>query len=390
MNSEKIDDVFIRYASDVLGDTEVGLTGGEIVQYCNGYAIDFNVNIPITTSNFGLFGSRVPNKRTALYRNLVEFNGFQQFIIIKDLCELTKFAENKNVQDLKKKLYERFSMFAQKNDYVLIKKDQGIGNLIDDENATLSRVMTILLNIYCNEDEIYIEDNDTRFKDINNYEKYLKRLNEQGYFSKFKANIIGAFKIELSEKAFSYFQNDTVAHTENSLPSVFISYNWKNEKFVDKIEESVKDYCYVKRDQNEIGTWNSISEFMKTIREEDFAVIIISDAYLKSTACLYEVIQLMKDDNWNQKTMYIVMDDAMCIYDLIDRTTYITYWNDCYNRLSDILSRLPASSTYKQAEELKRAGIIRDSIGEFLIKVADKNNPSVNDAIDKIIERIKI
>ena len=70
MYSDKIDDVFLRHAADILADTNTGLTGSEIVKFCNSYAIDFNVNIPITSSNFGSFGSVVPNKRTALYKNL--------------------------------------------------------------------------------------------------------------------------------------------------------------------------------------------------------------------------------------------------------------------------------------------------------------------------------
>jgi hypothetical protein len=112
MAVEKIDDTFISYASDILADTDQGLTGSQIVKHCNSYAVDFGVNIPITSSDFGKFGSIVPNKRTALFKNLREFNGQQQFLIVKDLCELPQFEDNINVQELKKRLIERFSIFA--------------------------------------------------------------------------------------------------------------------------------------------------------------------------------------------------------------------------------------------------------------------------------------
>lgn len=108
----KIDDTFISYASETLADTYQGLTGSQIVKHCNLYAVDFGVDIPITSSDFGSFGSKVPNKRTALYKNLREFNGSQQFVIIKDLCELPQFENNDNVQELKKRLFERFSRFS--------------------------------------------------------------------------------------------------------------------------------------------------------------------------------------------------------------------------------------------------------------------------------------
>ena len=84
MDTKKLPDVFVSYAADTLAETNSGLTGTQIVKYCNSYAVDFGVDIPITSSNFGSFGSLVPNKRTALYRNLSAFNGKQQFVIIKE------------------------------------------------------------------------------------------------------------------------------------------------------------------------------------------------------------------------------------------------------------------------------------------------------------------
>ena len=109
MNTKKLPDVFVSYAADTLAETNSGLTGAQIVKYCNSYAVDFGVDIPITSSNFGSFGSLVPNKRTALYRNLSVFNGQQQFVIIKELCELPLFENNSAVAELKKRLFERHS-----------------------------------------------------------------------------------------------------------------------------------------------------------------------------------------------------------------------------------------------------------------------------------------
>lgn len=108
----KLDDAFLSYASDILADTNYGMSGAQIVKYSNSYAIDFGVNIPITSSDFGKFGSIVPNKRTALYKNLQAFNAVQQFAIIKDLCDIPLFAENDKVIDLKIKLYTRYGNLA--------------------------------------------------------------------------------------------------------------------------------------------------------------------------------------------------------------------------------------------------------------------------------------
>lgn len=97
--------LFINHASNVLGETHEGLSGAKIVEYCSAYAIDFDVDIPHPTYPFS---TDLPNKRTALRENLSAFSPEQQYIIIKNLCDLPQFSENKSVKDLKIKLITRY------------------------------------------------------------------------------------------------------------------------------------------------------------------------------------------------------------------------------------------------------------------------------------------
>lgn len=119
MDEKKMDNAFIQHVSNVLGDTYAGLSGPDIIKYCAEYAVKFNVSIPITSSDFGRFGSIVQNKRTALYKNLLAFNGEQQFYIIKELCEIPHFEGKKSAYELKKMLFEKYYMFS--NDFFAIK-----------------------------------------------------------------------------------------------------------------------------------------------------------------------------------------------------------------------------------------------------------------------------
>ena len=387
MYSDKIDDVFLRHAADILADTNTGLTGSEIVKFCNSYAIDFNVNIPITSSNFGSFGSVVPNKRTALYKNLVAFNACQQFKIIKELSELDKFANNEDVKKLKVQLYERFGRFDTTS---TPSKESTTPQTAD----VIAEVLKVLLDMYNNDDEMYLVDGDARLSHIKNYEKVLNRMKAQGYFTKLSSDVLGGYEVELSEKCFTYSQNkDVVADREvdepkKDLPSVFVSYNHGSSDFVDKIEKSLAGICNIKRDKNEIGDWESISDFMKTIRKEDFAVLVISDSYLKSTACLFEVIQLMKDENWDKHTMYVIMDDAKTLYNLGGQLDYIQYWENHYKDIYKKIEQLPLESTHKQIEQLSKITTIKNEIGEFLNKVSDASNPSTDEVISRIKHRI--
>lgn len=387
MYSDKIDDVFLRHAADILADTNTGLTGSEIVKFCNSYAIDFNVNIPITSSNFGSFGSIVPNKRTALYKNLVAFNACQQFKIIKELSELDMFANNEDVKKLKVQLYERFGRFD-------ISATPSKESTTPQTADVIAEVLKVLLDMYNNDDEMYLVDGDARLSHIKNYEKVLNRMKAQGYFTKLSSDVLGGYEVELSEKCFTYSQNkdvivdSVVDQPKKDLPSVFVSYNHGSSDFVDKIEKSLAGICNIKRDKNEIGDWESISDFMKTIRKEDFAVLVISDSYLKSTACLFEVIQLMKDENWDKHTMYVIMDDAKTLYNLGGQLDYIQYWENHYKDIYKKIEQLPLESAHKQIEQLNKITTIKKEIGEFLNKVSDANNPSTDEVISKIKHRI--
>lgn len=129
--NKKMDNTFLTHASEVLGDTNTGLSGANIVKHCNAYAIDFNVIIPVSSSDFGKFGNVVPNKRTALLKNLQAFNEKQQFRIIKELTELDFFNENENVKKLKVQLYTRYGYLAEgdiSNTELIVKTKHWLSN----------------------------------------------------------------------------------------------------------------------------------------------------------------------------------------------------------------------------------------------------------------------
>jgi hypothetical protein len=100
---------FINHAADILGETSSGLSGSKIATHCSAYAIEFNVDIPYPNYPFP---KELPNKRTALRNNLKAFSAEQQFKIIKELCELDQFKEDKNIRDLKIKLISRYGHLA--------------------------------------------------------------------------------------------------------------------------------------------------------------------------------------------------------------------------------------------------------------------------------------
>ncbi len=113
MFDEKIPAHFVQYAADILGDTNGGLSGPNIVKATAAYAVEYDVNIPHPSYPFGFL-----NKRTALHENLMAFSGPQQYRIIKELCEHHSFTSepSKERKELKVRLVTRYASLAPESE----------------------------------------------------------------------------------------------------------------------------------------------------------------------------------------------------------------------------------------------------------------------------------
>lgn len=172
-------------------------------------------------------------------------------------------------------------------------------------------------------------------------------------------------------------------------PSVFISYNWGSETTANEVEKRLKPIANVLRDKSSIGPWGSISEFMKGIRKTDLVVAIISDPYLKSVACLYEIMQLLKDEDWISHSMFLVEDSAKGLYKSVGQLEYVKYWASERDKLEKALEGINPALVTAQADELKKIQLIQLNINDFMKSVSDRNNPDLVQAIDAVERRVR-
>jgi len=108
-----INNVFLTYASDILAETNSGLTSTEIGKYFSAKSLDYNIDIPFHKPPF----LDVPNKRTAFLENLKRFNSDQQFGIISELIE--RMIHLESVKDLKNKLYSQYPEYIAGGRHIL-------------------------------------------------------------------------------------------------------------------------------------------------------------------------------------------------------------------------------------------------------------------------------
>ena len=172
-------------------------------------------------------------------------------------------------------------------------------------------------------------------------------------------------------------------------PTVFLSYNWGSDTIADEVEKRLSPIATVLRDKSSIKPWGSIGEFMKQIRKTDLVVVALSDTYLKSVACMFEITHLIKDEEWPSYSLFLVEDSAQGIYKSLGQLEYIKYWQEKLEELEKELSGLNPALVTSQAEDLKKIKIIQLQLNDFMRKVADCNNPDLNRALDIAERRVK-
>lgn len=171
--------------------------------------------------------------------------------------------------------------------------------------------------------------------------------------------------------------------------NIFLSYCQKNSNVADNIDSHFKDNqdIVLHRDMIDIKPWNSIKEYMQSITDMDYAILLISDEYLKSANCMYEVLEVMRDKKYKNRIFTAVINHK--IYDPIIRANYIKYWENQFNELHNVLEEISTQNLGGLSYDLKRYQDISSNIADFLSLVSDMNNPNISDVSIRIEEKLK-
>lgn len=202
------------------------------------------------------------------------------------------------------------------------------------------------------------------------------------------------------------YSNNGVIKIENKIneyekqnldkPTVFLSYRESDTPIVNIIEEQLRSHT---NDGVNISRYTripykaSFKEFMNGIQDHDFVLSIVSDSYLKSQACMYEVGEIIKDHHFNEKLLFVVLSEndrkyypegftkkiAAEIYGSeVLRLQYVTYWKGKYDELNATIRGIDDYEAISDATlSLKEIGqIYRNDISEFMKFLTDNNGKS--------------
>lgn len=171
-------------------------------------------------------------------------------------------------------------------------------------------------------------------------------------------------------------------------PNIFVSYSWQTKGIADKISSDLQLIgISIIKDNQELNYTDNIPNFMKRIRSCDYALLLLSDSYFKSKNCLFEILELQKDENHWKKILPIVLKETK-FYSAIERLEYVHFWEQKTNELEQALENINPINSPESYKELKLFKDISYNIDGFLKRISESLHYSPEEIIKNNYEPI--
>ncbi len=186
---------------------------------------------------------------------------------------------------------------------------------------------------------------------------------------------------------------------QNYEQTIFISYAWggEREEIVNQIDETLqKRGIKITRDKRDLGYKGSIKEFMERIGQGNCVIVVVSDKYLRSPNCMFELVEIAENKQFHDRIFPIVLEDAN-IYDPVKRIEYVKYWEEKRAELADAMKTLDPANLQGIRDDMDLYDRIRDKISGLTSILKDMNTltpemheeSNFNILYDAIEKRIK-
>ena len=134
-----------------------------------------------------------------------------------------------------------------------------------------------------------------------------------------------------------------------------MSYAWNPEScaVVERLQKALSSQSIqLIRDREEVRYKDSIRDFMRRIGRGKCVIVIISEKYLKSENCMFEMLEILKAESFRERIFPIVLSDAN-IYKATGRIKYVKHWEEEIRALDEGLKTVRGDNLTKLQEEPK-------------------------------------
>jgi hypothetical protein len=157
--------------------------------------------------------------------------------------------------------------------------------------------------------------------------------------------------------------------------SVFISYSWggESEEIVNQIDKALQQRgLKIIRDKRDLGYKGSISAFMEQIGQGACVIVVISDKYLRSPNCMFELVEIAEGKQFHDRVFPIVLSNAE-IYDPVKRLQYVKHWEMKRGELAQAIKEVDPANLQGIREDMDLYDRIRDKIAGLTSILKDMN-----------------
>jgi LysM repeat protein len=157
--------------------------------------------------------------------------------------------------------------------------------------------------------------------------------------------------------------------------AVFISYAWggESEEIVDQIDQALQQRgVKILRDKRDLGYKGSISAFMERLGQGNCVIVVISDKYLRSPNCMFELAEIAEGKQFHDRIFPIVLSNAE-IYDPVKRLEYVKYWEGKLAELDQAMRGVGQANLQGIREDIDQYSRIRDKVSGLTSILKDMN-----------------
>jgi hypothetical protein len=176
---------------------------------------------------------------------------------------------------------------------------------------------------------------------------------------------------------------------------VFVSYAWNPEScaVVDRLQQALGEQgIRLLRDREEVRFKDSIGDFMRRIGRGKCVVVVISEKYLKSENCMFEMVEIAKATGLRERIFPIVLPDAN-IYRATGRIRYLQHWESEIQSLDAALKTVRGDNLTKLQADLNVYAEIRRLFDGIADTLRDMNalSPSQHEdtGFEELIRRVR-
>ena len=294
--------------------------------------------------------------------------------LVEALHELESFAKSQNYEELARWASAEVNGYSKKNIIVLeelpsyrrsfqIPVTEGIRDIEDDISKLQAVIPLHIPNSNINQLKTRLVQTmapslaGDPFKRLDISKRLETLLQDIRSHAKRRLEIVceSSYQVDIRESRVTSLQQELHQNREKSMnyPSelnfkkeIYISYAWggESEEFVNNLDRTLQEKgVTIIRDKRDLGYKGLIKDFMERIGRGKSVIAVISDKYFKSRNCMFELVQVAKNENFYDRIFPIVLSDAK-IYDPSDRADYVLHWQAESHKLEAKIKQLSSSA----------------------------------------------